>query len=196
MKDSQFSRRRFLKHSAVGALGLAGFGARQDGGGGDDGGGDDSQALVSRRFAFNYPERLGQRGSGNPVNDLPQKILLVTDRKDEAPDQANIDADAVAGCIDDWSAGELQEWEAIIVEWRNPASAFVGGGVPKRVRATQLVEVDSVVTNPREDPIELGTPFIIRSAQDCPGDIVGVTASQIPGVKISTGPGVSTGEGD
>lgn len=194
--DTRFDRRELLRKAAAATVGLGGLGGvaaanRQDG--------DDGQPLISRRFVMQYPDRLDAQQEGqaaaNRASDLVGKIILVTDRQDKYPDQLDIDEDRVADCIDGWAADELEEWEAIVVDWRN-ASQFIGGGVPERVRATQLVELSSLVANPRPDPIPLGTPFLVGAAQECPGDLVGVTASQVPGLRIVTGPGVSTGEGN
>lgn len=115
---------------------------------------------------FNYPERLGPQDEPqeqyDPTGDLLQRIILVTDRQDRYPDELDIDEDEVANCISGRSADELSEWEAIIVDWQNTTQLLTPVGVPERVRAEQWVELRSLVANPREGPIPLGTPFIIQ----------------------------------
>lgn len=206
--NGDIDRRTFLKRSGVGAFGLGGLTARglQDGGDGRDGsdgqnGGDgqDGGALYARRFAFNYPERLGPQEEPeeryDPEGDLLQKIILVTDRRDRYPDELDIQEDKVADCVDGWSADELREWEAIIVDWKNTVQIFGSFDATPTVQAKQLVELSSLVAQPRSDPVPLGTPYIVTGVQDCPGDLVVASAEKVPGVRISTGPGESTGEG-
>lgn len=177
-------RRTFLKRSAAGSIGVAGLGARRRQAG-DEG---DRQPYV-RRMAFPDPERLG--------GELRDKIFLMTDRKEVDPQSladANLDAAKACG-FDDWPPDRLNVWEGIVVEWARPVDAIRGFfGLNRDVRAQQLVEQNTVFVEDREADIPLGTPFIVSNVVDCPDDYVGVTAVQLPGVDIRTGPGVGTGE--
>ena len=205
--DERLDRRTFLQKSAVGSLGVAGWAAQDGGNGQSDGSGDGQgggdgteRPLYERRFVFPYPEVFGPKQepkeSGDPSGDLLQKIIIVTDRKDTNPDQLDISEEELINCnFGDWAKDkQLQEWEAIIVDWKNAGQLLGAFEDTKRVQATQLVELSSLVANPRPDPVPLGTTFIINSVTKCPGDIVGVTAQKVPGIRIVTGPGESTGE--
>lgn len=179
-------RRTFLKRSAVGSFGFGGLTAldgwnRQDG---DDGNGPG----YVRRIAFPYPEQLD--------GDLVRKLFLMTDRKEVDPqtlEDANLDAARSCDFVD-WPPDDFNVWEGIIVEWSTPGEALGGFfGVNPDVRAQQLIEQNTVFVEDRESDVPLGTPFIINNVVECPDDYVGVTATQLPGVDIKTGPGVSTG---
>lgn len=168
--DATIDRRAFLKRSAAGSLGFAGWAAQDESG----------SARVTRRMAF--------RKSGRLDEEYVRKIVLLTDRKKADPDRSE-----VAGCaFDDWPTDQLVLWEGIIVDWKN-AGRSVGfyGGNPT-VEATQLIERNNMYLDQKPTPMELGTPYIIDSVTDCPGEFVGVNAARIPGVEIQTGPGEST----
>jgi hypothetical protein len=170
LTNTNLDRRTFLKRSAVGSLGLAGWAAQDDSG----------SARITRRMAF--------RKSGRLDEEYVRKIVLLTDRKNENPDVSE-----VAGCaFDDWPTDRLTLWEGIIVDWKN-AGRSVGfyGGNPT-VEATQLIERNDMYLDQKSTPVRLGTPYIIDSVTDCPGQFVGVNAAQIPSIQIKTGPGEST----
>ena len=171
-------RRSFLKRSAVGAFGFAGFVARDEPSTAQD---EPSRARYTRRMAFNYPERLDA--------SLVRKILLLTDRTNENPDVSE-----VSDCeFSNWPPKRLTLWEGIIVEWEGAPQGLFGATTPE-VRAQQLVERKQIYVDEQDTPPELGTPYIVTRLETCPGDTAGVTATQIPGVNIETGPGVSTGK--
>ena len=210
----QFDRRSFMKRSAVGAFGLAGWaagdvetldaprdeksevnglaqgtgnGTGQGTGNGTGQGGD--RPFYIRRMVFPYPERLGR--------DIRQKLIIVTDRKDQRPDQLQgVDQNEVGQCNfgSGWPPANLNVWEGIIVDWRNAGrlTGFYGGN--PTVRATQLVERNTIFVEGQPTDIPLGTPYIVSRVHQCPGDLVGVEARKVPGVEVKTGPGVSTGE--
>ena len=204
-EDTTLDRRSFVKRSAVGAVGVAGWtaddldsrlaaqdGDGQGGGDGGEGGGENptgDRPFYIRRMVFPYPERLG----GN----LRQKIIIVTDRKDTRPDQLQgVDQNEVDQCNfgPGWPPENLNVWEGIIVDWRN-VGRFTGfyGGNPT-VRATQLIERNTIFVEGQPTDIPLGTPFVVSRLHQCPGDLVGVEAKKVPGIEVKTGPGVSTGE--
>lgn len=168
--ENDIDRRDFLKQSAgaVGAFGVGGF-ALQD---------EPEQALAVRRMAFNYPERLNA--------DLRRKIILLTDKTSENPDVSEVE-----NCeFTEWPPERLTLWEGIIVEYEGALGGFFGFN--PNVDAQQLVERKQIYVDQQDTPPELGTPYIISGLVGCPGDTAGVTATQIPGVDIQTGPDVST----
>ncbi|MFC4447644.1 hypothetical protein [Halorussus aquaticus] len=186
--DTNLDRRSFLKNSAVGAFGFTGW-AVQDGDGQDGENGSGDRPLYVRRMVFPFPERLD--------GDLRRKIIIMTDRKDTRPDSLeDVNVDAVDNCnfSGDWPPAELNVWEGIIVDWKN-AGRMVGfyGGNPT-VEATQLVERNTIFVENQPTNIPLGTPFIVDTVDKCPGDLVGVEATKVPGIEVQTGPGESTGE--
>ena len=207
--ENDIDRRSFLRQSAVGAFGLAplvsGDGSirptLQDGGGGQDGGGQEGgngqdggsegeRPFYVRRMVFPYPERLG----GN----LRQKIIIMTDRKDQRPDELRgVDQNEVGQCnfSGGWPPRNLNVWEGIIVDWQNAGRVAGFFGANPTVRAEQLVERNTIFVEGQPTDIPLGTPFIVSSVDRCPGDLVGVEARKVPGIEVQTGPGVSTGEG-
>lgn len=166
-RDDQLDRRSFLKQSAVGSFGFAGWTAQDE----------PERARYTRRMAFKYPERLGEH--------LRRKIVLMTDRTDDDPDVSEIDT-----CeFSNWPTDDINIWEGIIVEWEGPIQGFFG--VNPDVRAQQLVQRKKILVDDQRSPIELGTPYIINGIKQCPDDYVGVTATKIPGIDIKTGPDVS-----
>lgn len=182
--DSAVSRRSILKKSALAPVGVAGW-ATQD---------EPSRARYTRRMALQYPERLG--------DEIRRKIVLLTDRTDEDPDVSEVETCGFSN----WPPDELTLWEGLLVEWEPLADAAVnfedivelGGffGANPNVRAQQLVERQKIFVDEQETPVDLGTPYIVNGIQECPGEYLGLTATQIPGIDIKTGPGVSTGELD
>ncbi|WP_276298913.1 hypothetical protein [Halorussus lipolyticus] len=170
--ETDIDRRSFLKQSAVGAFGVGGV-ATQD---------EPNRFRATRRMAFDYPERLG--------DSLRQKIVLLTDKTDDDPDVSEIDT-----CeFSNWPPDELTIWEGILVEWDGSVQGFFGTNPD--VRAEQLVERKQIFVDEQDTPPELGTPYIISGLVECPEGFAGVTATQIPGIDIKTGPGVSTGDSD
>jgi hypothetical protein len=170
--ELDLDRRDFLKRSAVGALGLAGFAAQDE----------PTRPRYTRRMAFNYPERLNA--------SLVRKIILLTDKTSEDPDVSEVD-----GCeFSNWPPERLTVWEGIIVEWEGALQGFFRTTTPE-VRAEQLVERKQIYVDEQDTPPELGTPYIVNRLESCPGETAGVTATQIPGIDIKTGPDVSTGGG-
>ena len=197
--DTELDRRTILKKSAAALpLGLAGVGkgGADDGDGlfaqdGPDGGDGDSgdRPLLVRRMVFPYPERLG----GN----LRRKIVLVTDRKDTRPDQLEgVDQNEVGRCnfSGEWPPQNLNVWEGILVDWKNAGSMVGFYGSNPTVEATQLVERNTIFVEGQPSDVPLGTPFIVNSVDKCPGDLVGVETTKVPGIEIKTGPGESTGQ--
>jgi hypothetical protein len=172
--ETEIDRRSFLKKSAVGAFGVGGVGrfTVQD---------EPDRARFARRMAFDYPERLGE--------SLRRKIVLLTDKTDDDPDVSEVDTCEFAN----WPPDKLTLWEGILVEWDGAAGGFFGRNPD--VRAEQLVERKKIFVDEQETPPELGTPYIVSGLVECPEGLAGVTATQIPGIDIKTGPGVSTGEG-
>lgn len=210
MSRDSFSRRSFLESAgavtvAAAVAGCTGDGRQETtsgstttaGGGGQatttDGpdGGDGNagdRPLFLRRMVFPYPERLG--------DDLRQKIIIVTDRKDKRPDQLKgVDQKAVGECTFDgrWPPKNLNVWEGLLVDARNSDQLEGFFGPNPTVRATQLVERNTIFVEGQPSEIPLGTPFVVSSVDKCPGDLVGVEATKIPGVEVKTGSGVSTG---
>jgi hypothetical protein len=186
MDDTNIDRREFLKKSAVAPIGATGLLA-QEGGllaqNGEQSAQDEPSAVrTTRRIALDYPEQL----EGGPR----QKVLLMTDRLDDEPDVSEVD-----GCaFSDWPPEELGVWEGIIVDWKNEAGDFgfgFYGGTPT-IRADELVELDTIVVDEQDTPVPLGTPFIVNRTLECPGEWVGMNATQLPGIDIKTGEGVST----
>ncbi|MFC4553045.1 MULTISPECIES: hypothetical protein [Halorussus] len=210
--DTKLDRRSVLKKSAaalpLGLGGLAGRGATdrradgrdaslaQDGPDGGDGGAGD-RPLYVRRMVFPYPDELGSSPQFDPSTDLVQKLIIMTDRKDTRPDQlGDVQQENLNGCqfSGDWPPQNFNVWEGIVVDWRNALGSAGFFGANPRVRATELVERNTIFVEPQPQDIPLGTTFIVNNAIDCPGDLVGVTARKVPGVRIVTGPGESTGE--
>ena len=168
--DADLDRRTFLKRSAVGSLGFAGW-AAQDG---------SDSARITRRMTF--------RKSGRLDEEYVRKIVLLTDRKNENPDVSE-----VADCtFDDWPTDRLTLWEGIIVDWKNAGRSIGFYGGNPTVEATQLIERNDMYLDQKSTPVRLGTAYIIDSVTDCPGEFVGVNAVQLPGIQIETGPGEST----
>ena len=164
-------------------------GGGQDGGNGQDGGSEGERPFYVRRMVFPYPERL----DGN----LRQKIIIMTDRKDTRPDSLQgVNVDAVDNCnfSGGWPPEQLNVWEGIIVDWKNAGRMAGFFGANPTVRAEQLVERNTIFVEEQPTDIPLGTTFVVSSVDKCPGDLVGVEARKIPGVRIITGPGESTGE--
>lgn len=178
--DSNVSRREILKKGALLPAGLAGW-ATQD---------EPERARATRRMALKYPERLGDQ--------IRRKLILLTDRTQDDPDVSEVDACAFSN----WPPDRLTIWEGILIEWEPVADAVsnfgdiveTGGffGVNPNVRAQQLVEREKIFVDEQQTPVELGTPYIVSGIEDCPGEYLGLTATQIPGIDIRTGPGVST----
>lgn len=177
--NDELARRTFLKQSAVGAFGFAGWVAQDE----------PEQARYTRRMVFPFPERLGE--------NLRQKIIIATDRKDQRPDELKgVDENEVDACnFSDWPPETMSIWEGIIVDWKNALGTVGFYASNPTVRATQLVERNTIFVDEQSDPVPLGTPFIVNGLVDCPGDLQGVTATKIPGINIKTGPGEGTGEG-
>ncbi|WP_135853830.1 hypothetical protein [Halorussus salinus] len=194
-----FDRRSFLKQSVVGAFGVGGAtssltgGVRaQDGGGqgGDTDEEDQDGSFYGRRMVLQYPDRLG----GN----VRQKLIIMTDRKDRTPDQIQgINEEAVAQCNfgDEWPPENLNIWEGILVDWKNAGRTVGFYGRNPTVRATQLVERDTIFVDAQPSDIPLGTPFVISRTNRCPDGLLGVEAIKVPGIDVKTGPGVSTDDG-
>lgn len=174
MNDTELDRRAFLKQSALVPLGFAGWTAQDE----------PERARATRRMALKYPDRL----DGGPR----RKIVLLTDRTNDDPDVSEVDACGFSN----WPPDRLTIWEGIIVDWENAAADFsfsVSRGLPT-VRANRLVEREKIFVDEQETPVELGTAYIVSGVEECPGEYQGLTATQLPGVDIKTGPGVSTGE--
>ena len=171
--DPYLGRRAVLKRSAAGAFGLAGWGVRERQ---DDG----AQNRYTRRMAFEEPDRLS--------DDWRQRPLLLTDRTDEDPDVSEV-ADCAFG---DWPTENLTIWEGIVVDVKNIEDVRRFLGASPTVRAEKLVERDRMYLDERDTPVQLGTPFVVDGVVECPGAYLGVTATQIPGLRIKTGSGVST----
>ncbi len=196
-RELDFERRDFLKRSVVGAFGVGGatrsltVGARARDGDGREGDEDDQDgSFYGRRMVLRYPDRLG--------GDVRQKLIIMTDRKDRTPDQVRgMDADAVARCNfgDEWPPENLNVWEGILVDWKNAGRTVGFYGRNPTVRATQLVERDTIFVDAQPSDIPLGTPFVISRTNRCPGGLLGVEAIQVPGIDVKTGPGVSTDDG-
>lgn len=162
------TRRAVLKQSAVGPLGLAALAAQDE----------PSRARVNRRMAFREPASLS--------DDYVRRVILLTDRHRESPDMAG-----VADCaFSNWPPDRLTLWEGLIVEWQNRGFGEILTADPE-VRAERLVET-RIVVDEQETPIELGTPFIVGERIECPGEYVGVNASEVPGLRIKTPPSVDT----
>lgn len=171
--NDDLDRRTFLKKSAVGSFGFAGWAAQ----------GEPERARSTRRIAFEEPERLS--------DNWRQRILLLTDRTNDDPDVSDVD-----NCeFSNWPPDRLTIWEGIIVDVRDIGDVAGFFGANPTVRAEKLVERNRIFVDEQRTPVELGTPFVISGVVDCPGEYLGVTATQIPGINIKTGPGVSTGEG-
>ncbi|UPW01148.1 hypothetical protein M0R88_03360 [Halorussus gelatinilyticus] len=197
-RNLDLDRRSFLKHSAVGAFGIGGVansltaGARAqdgDGQGGDDGGSDPETSFYGRRMVFPYPERLNA--------DLRQQIIIMTDQKDQRPDQLKgVDQNEVDQCNfgEEWPPQNLNVWEGIIVDWKNAGRTIGFYGRNPTVEATQLVERNTIFVDALPTDIPLGTPFVVSRTDRCPGDLIGVEAIKVPGIEVQTGPGESTGE--
>ncbi len=156
----------------MGPLGLAGWFAQDE----------PDRSRSTRRLALRYPERLdgGPRG----------KILLLTDRTNDDPDASEVD-----GCaLSNWPPDRLTVWEGILVDWTNAAGDLGASsvrGLPA-VRANRLVERNTIFVDEQRTPVELGTAYIVDGVASCPGEYRGLTATQLPGVQIRTGQGVST----
>jgi hypothetical protein len=170
--DPTFDRRTVLKKSAAVPLGLTGWLAQDE----------PDRPRSTRRMALRYPDRLdgGPRG----------KIVLLTDRTDDDPEVTE-----VAGCgFANWPPDRLTVWEGIVVDWANAAGDFGFGAVrgEPTVRANRLVERETIFVDEQGTPVELGTAFVVSGVSECPGAYQGLTATQLPGVQIRTGPGVST----
>lgn len=168
MNTGKINRRKFLKHGATGALGVAGWTAQDESG----------STRFARRMAFDYPERLDA--------NLRGEIILLTDKTNDDPDVSEVD-----GCqFANWPTDKLTIWEGIIIEWEGPVEGFFGRN--PNVRAQQLVQRKQIYVDEKDTPPELGTPYIVSSLVDCPREFAGVRATQIPGIDIKTGPDVST----
>ncbi|GAA0228334.1 hypothetical protein GCM10009000_049380 [Halobacterium noricense] len=111
------------------------------------------------------------------------RIILVTETSE--PD-ANVPPVGGCGFDDPWPPANVDVFQGIVVEWRNRDTARLLG-TDRRVRAEKLVRRDLYVER-RDSPVEIGTPFIIENVVRCPSGLVGVEASQIPGVRIETPP--------
>ncbi|MFC4449633.1 hypothetical protein [Halorussus aquaticus] len=178
--DSRVGRRSFLRKSAVAPIGVAGWAAQDE----------PERSRYTRRMALRYPERLG--------DEIRRKIVLLTDRTDDDPDVSEVDTCGFSN----WPPERLTVWEGILVEWEPLADAVVnfadvgelGGffGANPEVRAEQLVERERIFVDEQDTPVDLGTPYIVNGIQECPGEFLGLTATQLPGIDIRTGPGVST----
>jgi len=198
-RELDFDRRDFLKQGVVGAFGVGGAtrsltaSARAQDGDGQEGDGDENGhdgSFYGRRMVLRYPDRLG----GN----VRQKLIIMTDRKDRTPDQIRgVDEDAVAQCNfgDEWPPENLNVWKGILVNWKNAGRTVGFYSRNPTVRATQLVERDTILVDAQPSDIPLGTPFVISRTTRCPGGLLGVEAIQVPGIDVKTGPGVSTDDG-
>ena len=162
-----------MKRSAAVPLGFAGW-RPQD---------DSESARITRRIAF--------RKSGRLDEEYIRNITILTDREDTTPDTSTVDECTFS----DWPTDELSRWDGIIVDWEN-AGRSVGfyGGNPT-VKAIQLIERNSLYLDEKPGEVQLGTPYVIDSVTECPGEFIGVNATQVPGIEIRTGPGEST-QGD
>lgn len=192
--DTNLDRRTLLKRGAVGAFGVVGTAATGVGASARENTGwsardtestaqdEPERSRYTRRVALPYPERL----DGGPV----RKILLLTDRTDDDPDVSEVDACGFSN----WPTEALTVWEGIVVDWENAVGDLGFGtsrGTPT-VRANRLVEIETIYVDEQATPVELGTAYIVNGVVDCPGEFRGLTAEQLPGVQIRTGPGVST----
>lgn len=159
-------RRTFLKRSAALPLGVAGWNV-QDG---------PDRGRYTRRMAFHRTPELG--------GGYPGKILLLTDRTTRNPDVSEVD-----GCgFADWPTDDLTIWEGIVFDVRNAAGTAGFYGDNPTVRAQTQVKRDAIYVDERRTPVPLGTTYIVNGVVECPGEFVGVTAEQIPGVRIRTPP--------
>jgi hypothetical protein len=165
-------RREFLRRSAVASLGLAGFAGVA---GAQD---EPDSARLTRRMAFEEPATLS--------DDYVRRVILLTDRMEPDPDMPPI-----AECaFENWPPDELGLWEGLVIEWQNQGFGELLTD-NKRVRAEKMVEL-RIVVDEQDSPVELGTPFIVGGRVECPEGYVGVNANEVPGLRIKTGPGVST----
>lgn len=175
----QLDRRGFLKRSAgITASLSAGF-AVQDGGGtsGDQGDDDGDQYRYRRRMAFRRADELS--------GDYRNRIILVTDPTKETEVQV---PDRLADCQFDsetWRPDNVAQYQGLVIEWESSGSITVVGDQPVNPEAAVNRELFVQGTNP---PIEPGTPFIIGTTIDCPGDYVGVLANRIPAVRFENFP--------
>ncbi|WP_137284796.1 hypothetical protein [Halorussus salinisoli] len=170
--EIDLDRRSFLKQSAVGAFGFGGVAAQQE----------PDRYRSTRRIAFEEPDRLS--------DDWRQRPLLLTDRTNDDPDVSDVD-----GCaFSNWPPEKMTIWEGIVVDVKDIDDVAGFFGADPTVRAEKLVERKRIFVDEQRTPVPLGTTFVISGVVDCPGEYLGVTATQIPGIRIKTGPGVSTGE--
>lgn len=186
MDDTDIHRRTFLKKSAVGAVGFTSWAnrdvarakrdataKRQD---------EREQYRYTRRMAFEEPDVLS--------DDWRDWILLLTGPTDDAPEVSD-----VAACeFSDWPPDQLAVRDGLLVDVENIRKVTGFFRTNPDVRAEQLVERNRVFVDQQRTPVPLGTPFVVNDVVDCPGEYLGVTAIQLPGIDIKTGPGVSTGE--
>ncbi len=165
-------RREFLGRGAVtllGIAGLAGSAGAQD---------EPTRSRLTRRMAFDEPATLS--------DDYVSRIVLLTDRMEPDPDMP-----PVAECaFSNWPPEELGLWEGLVIEWQNEGFGELLTD-SKEVRAEKMVEL-RIVVDEQASPAELGTPFIVGGRVECPEGYVGVETNEVPGLRIKTGPGVST----
>ncbi|MFC7082451.1 hypothetical protein [Halorussus caseinilyticus] len=170
--EIDLDRRSFLKRSAVGAFGLSGVAAQQE----------PNRFRSTRRIAFEEPSGLS--------DDWRQRIILLTDRTDDDPDVSEVDACAFSN----WPTEKMTIWEGIVVDVKDLGDVAGFFGSNPTVRAEKLVERNRIFVDEQQTPVPLGTPLVVSGVVDCPEKYLGVLATQIPGIRIKTGPGVSTGE--
>lgn len=162
--DTNLDRRTFLKRSAAVPLGVAGWTAQDE----------SESARVTRRMAFRRTPKLGE--------NYRRKILLLTDRTTRDPDVSEVE-----GCsFSDWPTDALTIWEGIVFDWKNAAGTVGFYGDNPTVKAQAKVKRNTIYVDEKDTPVPLGTAYIVGGVVDCPGEFVGVTPSQIPGVQIKT----------
>lgn len=162
--DPNLDRRTFLKRSAAVPLGVAGWTAQDE----------SESARVTRRVAFRRTPELGE--------NYRRKILLLTDRTTRDPN-----VDAVEGCgFSDWPTDALTIWEGIVFDWKNAAGTVGFYGDDPTVKAQEMAKRNTIYVDEKANPVPLGTAYIVNGVEECPGEFVGVTATQIPGVQIKT----------
>lgn len=159
------NRREFLRTIGVAPVGFAATAAQDE----------PSRPRVTRRMAFEEPAKLS--------DDYVRRVVLLTDRMpDEQPDMP-----ALRECsFSNWPPDELLVWEGLVIEWQNEGFGEILTG-NAQVRAERMAEL-RIVVDEQEEPVELGTPFIVNNRIECPEGYVGVTASEVPGLRITTPP--------